>query len=205
MAELLYLRAREFGYVAKWYREELDDHPVHPKALKAQRRDGNNFTEACLRSWAEFVDKHRKEDVVHILEGSAFQSTVRFMMEERLGAIESYFRRFEEIESPSNPKMVYLRSQAPLQHSHYVSQLRGNAWTKKVSGNLEKTRYSTNEGLAGLNGMHRFWADYAALCDGLAGSARNPIKIIELVPGDWERHMSEASGFLGLNDSRSGL
>jgi hypothetical protein len=201
MAEYLCVLARESGYEAAWYLEESADHPVHPRSLKTQRRTGEDFIEVCLHSWSRFTDNCQKDSVVHILEGSAFQSTVRFMMEERLTAIEDYYQRFEKIVRPLNPRMVYLRTQNPHLHSQYVSRLRGKGWSTKVSSYLEKTQYSQHKGLSGLVGMHQFWTDYAALCDELAARANMPTKVIDIVPGDWERHRSEAAEFFDLKSS----
>jgi hypothetical protein len=198
MAERLCTLAKKAGYDAIWYLEESGDHPVHSKSLKETRRDAGLFVETCLDAWSQFVTKCRTDGVVHILEGSAFQSTVRFMMEDRLMAIDDYYRRYEEIVAPLNPRMVYLRSRNPLQHSAHTCGFRGKVWTEKVSGYLEKTKYSKYEGLTGLSGMHRFWADYAALCEKLVSVSKMPVKTIEIVPGDWERHMSEAAEFFDL-------
>jgi hypothetical protein len=198
MADRLCVLARKSGYDAIWYLEESGDHPVHSKSLKETRRDAGLFIETCLEAWLRFTKKCQTDGTVHILEGSAFQSTVRFMMEDRLVAIDDYYRRYEEIIAPLNPRMIYFRSQTPLQHSRATSDFRGNVWTEKVSNYLENTKYSRHKGLTGLNGMHRFWEDYAALCDKLVSVSKMPVKIIEIVPGDWERHMSEAASFFEL-------
>jgi hypothetical protein len=190
--------AREAGYKASWYLEESADHPVHPALLTARRRSGGDFIEDCLASWRQFADRSAGEDTVHILEGSAFQSTVRFLMEERLENIETYYARFQEVVAPTRPRMVYLRPADFLGHSEYVSRLRGGAWTEKVAGYLEKTRYSKSMGFAGVRGMHLFWADYAALCDELIARTTMPVKTVQFVPGDWMRHLTEAVEFLGL-------
>lgn len=202
MAENLCSLAKASGHDAIWYREEMADHPVHPRSLTTQRRDGENYIEACLQSWSRFTEKCQDHGTVHILEGSAFQSTVRFMMEERLAGIEDYYRRFEEIVAPLNPRMVYLHTQNVTRHSQYVSELRGSDWSRKVSGYLESTPYSVAGGLTGLDGMHRFWADYAKRCDKLAAHATMPVKVIEFVPGEWQRHLTEAAEFFGLADYR---
>jgi len=196
MAENLCSLAKASGHDAIWYREEMADHPVHPRSLTTQRREGENYIEACLQ-------KCHGDRTVHILEGSAFQSTVRFMMEERLAGIEDYHRRFEEIVAPLNPHMVYLRTRNAVRHSQYVAELRGSDWSGKVSGYLEGTPYSVAGGLTGLDGMHGFWADYAKRCGELAAHAKMPVKVIEFVPGDWQRHLSEAAGFFVVADYRA--
>ncbi|OGB21052.1 MAG: hypothetical protein A3I66_18920 [Burkholderiales bacterium RIFCSPLOWO2_02_FULL_57_36] len=197
MAAYLCELARQSGYAAKWYLEESHDHPVHSASLKGKRLDAD-FIEECLQSWSRFTEQCEKDETVHILEGSAFQSTVRFMMEEKRPAIAHYYQRFEEAVAPLNPRMVYLRPRDAVRHSQYVSMLRGNDWTAKVSGYLENTRHAKHEGLTGTNGMHKFWADYAALCDTLVARTKVPTKNVEFVPGDWRRHMAEANEFFEL-------
>lgn len=198
IAEHLCRQAKESGYDALWYREESADHPVHFRSLTKQRSNGQSFIEACLQSWLSFTEKCQNDGAVHILEGSAFQSTVRFMMEERLVPIEDYYQRFEEIVEPLNPRIVYFRTRNASLHSRYVSELRGSDWSAKVSSYLERTPFSISAGLKGLSGMHGFWAAYAQVCDELAERTKMPIKFVEFVPGDWKRHMSEAAEFFGL-------
>jgi hypothetical protein len=198
MAERLCSIAMESGYDAVWFLEESDDHPVHPKSLKVKRRNANTFIDACLEAWSQFTEKCRKGSAVYILEGSAFQSTVRFMMEERLPAIDTYYRRYEEVVAPLNPQMIYLRPREPITHSRRICDLRGKTWTEKVAGYLEMTSYSRHAGLTRLDGMHRFWTNYATLCDKLVSSSTMPVKTIDVIPGEWERHKGEAMNFLRL-------
>jgi hypothetical protein len=86
LAKKICVAAVRVGYDAKWYLEESKNHPVHPatwRILKSQP----NFAEACLRSWSNFVEQYQKRNTLHILEGSAFQSTVRFMMEHKQASL----------------------------------------------------------------------------------------------------------------------
>lgn len=198
MAAMLCALAGEAGMRAAWYREECADHPVHPPSLTTRRRDGHSFIDACLNAWSRFTAASQGENIVHILEGSAFQSTVRFMMEERLGGIEDYFLQFEEIVSQSSPRLVYLRPLDPLKHSRSIAIARGTGWTEKVSGYLERTPYSISRGFAGIEGMHGFWAEYVTLCDRLVARPNIPTRTIRIVPEEWERHTSEAAEFLGI-------
>jgi hypothetical protein len=94
--------ASDAGHMARWYLEEDKDHPVHPATLRAQGSQGGVFAEACLDAWATFVSRD-DQGVLHILEGSAFQSSVRFMLETGYAGIDDYFRRFEDILLPFAP------------------------------------------------------------------------------------------------------
>lgn len=198
MAERLCSLAKKSGNSAVWYLEESSEHPVHSKLLKETRRNSSIFTEACLLAWSRFAEKCQSDNVLHILEGSALQSTVRFMMEERIADIGTYYQRYEEIVACLNPCLVYLRPRDPIQHSKYTSGFRGGIWNEKVASYLEKTSYSKYKGLTGVCGMHQFWADYAMLCDSLVLSSKMPVKTISVMPGDWERHMCEAAEFLDI-------
>jgi hypothetical protein len=198
MAERLCSNAASLGIDAQWYIEESPNHPLRIKAANTSKSQGH-FAEECLASWARFVDQCKGQKTVHIVEGIAFQSTVRFMMEMQENGIERYFRRFEELVACLNPKMVYLRPADVANHSREICAMRGEDWSHKVSSYLAKSRYSRCHGLTGTNGMHQFWADYAALCDDLILRTPIPTKTIDCVFGEWDRHMAEASMFLALD------
>lgn len=200
LAEKSCAAAVRAGYDAMWYLEESKNHPVHPATLRLLKSQPT-FIEDCLRSWSSFVEQYQKGNILHILEGSAFQSTVRFMMEHKQAGIEDYFRRFEDIVRPLSPRMVYLRPRDAAQYAAYVSRLRGPVWIAQVGEYLARTHYSVSRGLSGAQGMHQFWAEYAALCDDLIARTSMPVKTIEVVPDEWDRHLMEAIGFLGLSEA----
>jgi adenylate kinase family enzyme len=197
MAERLCSIAISLGIDARWYLEESLNNPVRMKIGNALMPQGR-FAEECLSVWARFVDQCKGQKTIHIFEGIAFQSTIRFMMEMREDGIERYYSHFEEIVKPLNPRMIYLRPRDVASHSRDMCELRGEDWCTKVSNYLAQTQYSKYHGLKGASGMHQFWADYATLCGDLLLETSIPTKTIDFVSGEWERHMDEASTFLGL-------
>jgi adenylate kinase family enzyme len=197
MAERLCSKATIAGINAKWYQEQSQDNPLRMKAENAMKSQGN-FAEECLSTWASFVDQCKEQRTIHIFEGIAFQSTVRFMMEKRENGIEQYYRRFEEIVKCLNPRMVYLRPHDISSHSRNISDLRGEDWSNKVSNYLAQTQYSNFHGFNGMIGMHQFWNNYSLVCDELLIATSIPTKTIDFIFGEWERHIYEASVFLGL-------
>lgn len=202
MAEYLCALARKSGRDALWYLEEANDHPVHARPITQARKNGGQFVVACLSAWRQFSEKSANTDVIHVLEGSAFQSTVRFIMEEELSGIEDYYTQFEEIISPLAARVVYLRPKDAIEHSRLTSLSRGDVWTGKVSNYLEKTAYSKSHGLVGTSGMHRFWAGYAVLCDRIVRKSALPAKTINVEMGEWERHNAEAADFFELEPGK---
>lgn len=198
LAKNLCAIAAKSGIDARWYLEESHDHPVHPKPNSAwQSSDG--FAQACLRAWAAFVDEWKDRETLHILEGSAFQSTVRLMMERGLIGIEPYYNQFEEIVRVLAPKMVYLRPSNVREHSAYISALRGGLWSEKVASYLATTPYCVDHHLQGLQGMHRFWDAYAQRCDALVSNSSIETQTIEFATGGWDSHLDKASCFVAIN------
>lgn len=198
MAERLCANAASLGIDVQWYLEESPDHPLRMKAAHTANSQGR-FAEECLATWARFVDQCKGQKTVHIVEGIAFQSTVRFMMEMQETGIEQYYRRFEEVVACLNPKMVYLRPPDVAHHSREICAMRGEDWSHKVASYLEHTRYSTCHELTGISGMHQFWTDYATLCDDLLLATRIPTRAIDCAYGEWDRHMAEAAMFLKMD------
>lgn len=161
---------------ARWWLEEASDHPVMPRerrALSAQE----NFPEICLESWRTFLrDQPCK---VAVLDGYAFQTTVRFMFE-RLASrarIDGYFRRWQEI-SPDT-FIAYLHVDSPGTHFELLMQERGADWTRKLVAWVERTPVGRTHGLHGEAGFVVFWKMYQDLCVDLLGTASVPVEVIE--------------------------
>jgi hypothetical protein len=199
MVEQLCANAASLGIGARWYLEESPDHPVRMQAAHGAKSQGR-FAEECLASWARFVDQCKGQKTIHLVEGIALQSTVRFMMEMRDNGIEQYYRRFEEIVARLKPRMVYLRPLDIASHLRATCALRGDVWSNKVSSYLAQTQYSSFHELHGASGMQQFWAHYAELCDGLLLGTSIPTITVNCVFGEWDRHMAKASTFLGLEE-----
>lgn len=195
MAEKICAKAKAGGIDAKWYLEEAHDHPVHPRPSQKSRL-GPELVSRFLSGARSFFAEEMSGQTLHILEGTAFQSTIRFLMEEEHEDIENYFRAFEEIFIPLSPVLIYLRPHDAKHHSRFISDYRGEWWTAKVARYLEKTSYCSNQHLLGVQGMHEFWSRYATLCDSLVKSIRMPQITIDVIPHEWDRHLSEALAFL---------
>ena len=185
------------GRGSEWHREESADHPVHPRSLGVLKLE-EDYAHRCLRSWQRFADAAQSSNTLCILEGSAFQSTVRFLMEQERQGMADYFRRFEEIVQPLQPAFIYLRPGNANSHSREISTHRGPEWANKVSAYVEQTAYARSHELRGEEGMHRFWSDYAQLCDALVKQLSIPVLRIPTSPGHEEQMFSESVAFLRI-------
>ena len=187
------------GIKANWYWEEAADHPVHPRSL-TRRRDDPDFADNCLKQWNLFAGQALQGDELHIMEGSAFQSTVRFMMENEMDGIEHYFSEFVSVVKPLSPALVYLRPNDIVKNSRYICKRRGEDWVTKVSEYETHTPFSIRRNLSGVEGMHAFWEEYAGLCDSLLPLWTLPSHTIGFDPGGWQHHLSEVWKFLKAHD-----
>lgn len=195
LAERLCTFANSNQDQAIWYLEEDREHPVHPAALTMWRRP-SGFPARCLDAWRRFVEKERAATGLRILEGSLFQSTVRFMMEEQQCGLEGYIKQVEDILRPLSPAVIYLRPVDAMTHSRETARHRGESWTDKVSAYLESTSYCQARELKGSEGMHRLWADYAERCDSLIAQMSVPKLTISVAPPDSESPFIESVDFL---------
>lgn len=191
LAERLCAFAGSEGLSSRWYLEEAANHPVHPRSLGALKTHAD-YAAHCLQAWRHFVEQAGADDTLHILEGSALQSTVRFLMEQGHADIDDYFKRFEDIVRALHPAFVYLRPKDAVSHSRATSTHRGSEWTRKVAAYVEQTPYALRRGLRGENGMHEFWADYARLCDALVDGLCMPVTRIDAQPGHEDRAFTAA-------------
>jgi hypothetical protein len=183
------------GLQSHWYLEEAGDHPVHPAALKTTRKHPK-FDENCLHSWSRFVDRIGRTNSWHILEGSAFQSTVRFMLEQGQDDLDGYFQRFTDVVRAVSTCLIYLRPVDAKEHSHRVALHRGPGWSGKVASYLEGTPRSQARQWEGEHGMHEFWSDYAHRCDELIESARVPTLAISTELDRQHSHLPASIAFL---------
>lgn len=182
LASHLCASALNEGRKSRWYLEEAADHPVHPHSLGALKSRAD-YPSQCLQRWQRFVDEARSTGTLHILEGSAFQSTVRFMMEQGRADIDDYIDEFEKILAPLSPSFIYLRPENAEKHLRATAIHRGPGWTRKVAVYIEQTPYARSHGLRGESGMHRFWADYAGLCDALVNRLSMPLSRTAIATG----------------------
>ncbi|HRE16306.1 MAG TPA: hypothetical protein PLW86_04445, partial [Rhodocyclaceae bacterium] len=133
-----------------------------------------------------------------ILEGSAFQNTIRFMIEGLNQDIDAYFEHFQHAIQALEPRFIYLRPADLDQALAYTCHSRGNEWASKVAGYLETTPFCQSNELKGLPGMFSFWKSYALQCDTLFNQLRMPKLTVSPQAGRWEEQIPVICNFLGI-------
>lgn len=157
------------GVDAFWALEESADHPVMPKARRRRAREAG-FPRLCLDAWRDFVGRNER---LAVLEGYAFQSTVRFMYANEISqtAIASYFDAWQSI---GNSSLVYLYVDAVVGHFETVRLERGDDWMSKLTSYVAGTPIAKRHGWSGMAGFVEFWSRYQDLCAELVSTANLP-------------------------------
>ncbi len=173
------------GRSARWYLEESADHPVTPKVIR-QLPKGADFSVALLRSWSEFLARTEHTASYHILEGYAFQSTVRFMLEylRPRSEIDAYFARWVELGRGRN-QLIYFYVDNVAEHLESAIPLKGRDWVSKVTHYIECLPYGQKHLLRGHSGFVDFWARYQDLCVDLLSHADIQHKIVPAKTHRW--------------------
>jgi hypothetical protein len=184
-ARALAARLAARGLAARWHLEEDPAHPVTPRPLVKRWREPG-FGALCTERFARFAAAIPPGGL-EILEGTAFQSTARFLWAaERDDELPAYLDGLARALAPAAPTLVHLRPPDRAAHlREVVLPRRGPAWEAKLVAWVEATPRARREGWSGREGFAAFWAAYGAACD--AWCEALPLPCVELVPtpGRW--------------------
>ncbi|MDP1736027.1 MAG: hypothetical protein Q8L23_01150 [Caulobacter sp.] len=166
---------------ARWWLEELRDHPVVPAALRGAAAEPD-FPNRCLEVFRAFLTR---EDGVLILDGAAMQSTIRFMFANRreVEEIADYFDRWSVLVEPMAPRLVFLDIDDPERHYlDFLIPLRGAEWTDKLVRYVEGTPVARANAWQGIDGLIRFWSAYQDLCREMLSRFPAPVLVFPADP-----------------------
>ena len=163
------------GTDAQWWLEETADHPIMPQEQRRQAREPD-FADSCLAAWSAFLASLNN---VAVLDGYAFQSTVRFLFQNLVDRreIDKYFDQWQHIAGDS--AIVFLAVEDPTAHFDLVCAERGANWTAKLLEYVAQTEYGKANGLRGRTGFVVFWSHYQELCQELIDAATLPVETIK--------------------------
>lgn len=177
-ARRLHARCTGRGLPARWWLEEARDHPVLPADLRRRSADAA-YDDLCLSAFKAFV---ARESGVLILEGSAFQSAVRFMFANDWSPVRigDYLVAWQAAVAAAAPRLILFHVRDPRTHfTRLVEQVRGPEWLAKVTAYVERTPVARARGWAGPEGFLAFWSAYQDLCLEHAATLEFPIQIFE--------------------------
>lgn len=172
---------------SRWWVEEDPEHPATPRALRRTAGEAG-FAERCLSHWRAFARRARSSAEILVLEGAAFQSTIRFMLEQGRERTEilRYVEAFDATVAELAPRAVYLEVEdARAFLADFVYPTRGAAWVDKVAAHLAATPCCRARGWSGPAGMLDFWCLYRDLCDEAVARLSCPVLRLPAGPGRW--------------------
>jgi len=176
------------GVPARWHLEEDHAHPVVPRPLLVRWREPG-FIARCSASLARFAAAI-PEGSVEILEGTAFQSTARFLWAaNRDDEIPAWLDGLARALDPVSPALLHLRpADREAWLREFVLPRRGPAWEAKLVAYVEGTRRAQRCGWSGRDGFVAFWTAYGDACD--AWCAALPVPRRDLAPDreGWRAH-----------------
>jgi len=132
------------------------------------------FAELSLQAWRRFVESANLR--TYIAESYPFQSGVRLLlqMDADRSLIWNYFAAIEEIVTPLDPLLIFLRLRDPGDDLRTVSELRGAEWHAAVRSFVGRTTWARNRLLTGDEAIWQFVSAYAALVDELLADSAIP-------------------------------
>lgn len=165
------------GLMSRWWLEEAKDHPVLPADLR-RRAAEPGFPQLCIQAFRDFVEI---ESGVLILEGAAFQNTIRFMFANARSDAEiaDYVAAWAETIAPARPRLLMFEVSSPEAHyADFVASRRGAGWMARLVTYVESTPIARQRRWVGLDGFVRFWAEYQEICLAHASALPWPVKLL---------------------------
>lgn len=165
------------GMPSRWWLEEAKDHPVLPASLR-KRSSEPDFAQLAIDAFRDFI---RTEAGVLILEGSAFQNSIRFMFANARSKAEisNYVAAWAKAITPARPRLLMFEVKTPEAHyANFVAARRGAVWMEKLVTYVEATPVAEQRGWRGFDGFVQFWAAYQHLCLDCAKALPWPVKLL---------------------------
>lgn len=198
-SSLLCASATDRGWTAKWWLEELRDHPVIPSSLRKSAYDAR-FPRLCVQAFSNFLSR---ETGVSILDGAALQSTIRFLYAKGApqSVIAQYIDAWTEAVSPYSPRMLMLTISDPSDHfANFVTHRRGAEWTSKLIAYVESTPLAMDRRWTGFDGFIAFWSEYQDACFDILRDLPFPVLSVAAQPASASGLSSEILTHFGLSD-----
>ncbi len=173
----------------------------------ATSRDAG-YVDRCVAHLRAFVADvlAGQADTVQVVEGSFFQSTVRFLLEHQHpdGEPQRYMAESERVLSPLTPQLLYLvhRDVAHYLREQIVAR-KGADIISRIAAYSETTPWARERDLTGLTALVELYVHYRQLCDELVNAASMPCLIEDTSEGDWAKLHANVGSWLDLSWPRT--
>ena len=175
-------RYRGAGGEVGWALEEDREHPFFDQELRRSHRSPG-FPDRCLDAWQHVVAASAEHPWV--LDGVAFQSTVRFMFEQEVPEreIHAYWGSFVGIVAAADPLLVHLRPGDVRSFvREHTTSVRSGVW-HKISTHVRGTPAGRRLAAAGIEAPVEFWVLYSELCERLIDGCDLSTIVVDVASG----------------------
>ncbi|OAB28383.1 hypothetical protein PMSD_22960 [Paenibacillus macquariensis subsp. defensor] len=180
-----------------FYHELTKDHPlfVHERKFTTFKDQGEAeyYFNRVIELFNRFVELHKNEPEVIIIESIVFQDTLSFAynMGMELPKIEELFNLLVDILSRLNPVLIYIYQLNVRRNWEIIGKIRGVEWIPSLH---------TQEG---LDEAERDWKPNQEFIKSLIEEWQIPKLIIENKDYLWEQYTERTKEFLGVNSFMS--
>ena len=213
-AQTIARRLPEAGRPVRWWYEEEAGHPIYvfhdAASLQAVTRDLFSGTHErviaeALEQWARFAGEAQRAGTTVVADGVFFGylTWTLHYLDRPADETLAYVRRVQDALAPLDTRLVYLRQRDVAATMRHVLAVRGAGWAERTIRKAADSPYGRARGLAGFDGLTRYWSDYQALADRLFDHVRLPKLAVDVEVGGWAGTGDAVAAFLELPPARA--
>lgn len=209
LAQALLRACEARGLAARWWYEEVADHPVYLfrdlAGLRAVVDDlaAGEFAPviaAALAQWRRFAASVAAGDGLVIADGALFGYLAWSLFP--FGAPEAtildYLAAVADILRGAETRVIYLRQGDPAATWRWLGDRRGADWERRAIERACGSPYGQRHGLRGFAGLVAFWSAYGQIADTAFARLPPPKLRLGASADDWAGNLARAAAFLGL-------
>lgn len=192
-------------YGAEALYETSPDHPLHPIPTDEigaawptihEQVSASEFADLSLGRWQRFLEDRSTAAVV---ESFPFQSAIRvlFQIDAPAGQIEDYWRRWQDLVLPDQPKIVFLRTEDPSGLLNRVAEHRGPEWKNYIGEAFAQMPFCLHCDLKGWTAVETSLEAYARQIESLIATSSIPVEVFEAEPANYEDRKQRVLARLG--------
>jgi hypothetical protein len=215
-AQLLALALRGSDRAVRWLYEEEVDHPlfgfhtpedVAPLVTELRAGRFDEVVAGAVGRWRELARRLPTSGVTTIADGCllGYLTWSLYWADAPRAAITGYLDEVAGILASVDSVVVHLRPEDVAESWRRLDDSRGAGWMRGAIDGVERSPAGRRMGLAGFDGLVRYWAGFLELADGLLGRLRRRCLVVPVGVGGEDAAQARMLELLGVTPRRFGL
>ena len=209
-SQRLWLHLRKNGHDARWCYEHGPDCPIWRGAERFRLTESDISDPAIVHElvtsrWRTLADELAAGDTIAVMESSLLHSTVGIMlaMDFDQTAILNCLAEVNRLVKALSPVSIYLyANDVGVALRAICDERRHDQFEAPLIELLSTTRYAKTRGLAGFDGVVRFFRHCREITDLAFSRLEFPKLAIEYSARDWTSYERQITDFIGLTEMR---